>query len=248
MTLLLNPSEINSTLSYKNTHQTVFFSPREHEYDIVNKMPMELSTNLSTLIDSFDRLIFRLKEVQNLIDREFTSDIIINEFQDHQTLYELPDPFHKIYPVIHKINNSVGYTLNHEIYDSFGINSKLSEILDIDPIPKLVNLLDVIHIKPHTTIPYHIHRSFDYNSTLSMSPKLDGVECLIPLSGDMKLYASTHPRTSTSCKYQEIVPKNKIIAFNPEILHTGVALTEDVYLLYLRFNSMSFTELLKKQR
>lgn len=239
MQVLFKPDEIGSILTYKNTHPTVFFSSRDHEYEILNKMPMVLSFDLSSLEESFEKLVFRLKDKQTLVDSEFSFGRIINECQDHQTLYEVDEPFHRIYTVIHKINNKIGYTLNHIIYDSFDILSRIN-IKDLHkPNNRIANLLDIIHIKTHTTLPYHIHKPVN-------NFKLDGVECMILLSGDMKFYASTHPNTSMTEKHEEILPKNRIIAFNPEILHTGIALTEDVYLLYLRFNNMSFSELLKK--
>lgn len=241
MKSLFTSDEITNILTYKNTHSNVFFSNRSHEYKIINKMPILLPNDLSTLEESFCQLVTKLKEIQNIVDSEFTLDKIINECQDHQTMYEVAEPFHIIYSVIHRVNNKIGYTFNHAIYDSFSILSKLNIIGLHEPIAERSNLLDIIHIKKHTTIPYHIHNAVNYHES-------DGVECMILLSGDMKFYASTHPNINISEKYEEILPKNRIIAFNPKILHTGVALTEDVYLLYLRFSKMSFTELLKKKK
>lgn len=241
MKLIFNPNEITGSLTYKNTKSNVFFSNREHEYKIVNKMPMLLPIDLSNLEKPFERLVIKLKEIQNIVDSKFSPDKITNECQDHQTVHEITDPFHSIYLVIHTVNNKIGYTFNHAIYDSFGILSKIG-LKDLhEPINEKYNLLDIIHIKKHTTLPYHIHKPINNFS-------LDGVECMILLNGDMKFYASTHPNIDKVEKYEGILPKHSIIAFNPEILHTGIALTEDVYLLYLRFKCTSFTELLTQQR
>lgn len=238
MKSLFTADEITNILTYKNTNANVFFKNRSHEVNIINKMPIILPIDLSMSEKSIARLVFKLKEIQSEVDKEFTSTRIINECRDHQTLYEIFDPFHTIYPVIHTINNKIGYTFNHAIYDSFGILSEIGLKDLYEPVNGKYNLLDIIHIKKHTTLPYHIHKSVNNFS-------LDGVECMILLSGDMKFYASTHPRINIVEKYEGILPKYRIIAFNPEILHTGIALTEDVYLLYLRFNCTSFTELLK---
>lgn len=248
MKLLFNPAEINNTPTYKNTNNNVFFSDREHEYKIINKLPIELPINLSILDASFEKLVFRLKEMQRLVDNEFTSDKIIFGCADHEIIYEVSDPYHIVYPVIQRANNNIGYTLNHVLYDSFDILSKIN-LKDLrEPVEGKSNLLDIIHIKAHTTIPYHIHRPFSNGESEKIAPALDMVECMIVLNGNVKFYTSTHPRNPVVEKYEGILPKHKIIAFNPEILHTGVALTDDVYILYLRFNGMRFTDFLKKDK
>jgi tellurite resistance-related uncharacterized protein len=250
---LFKSEDIGSILTYKNTNSTVFFSPRTNEDAILHKLPIELPIDLSPLTDSFQGLFNKLKQVQDSLDIEFDSNRIKNEVQDHQFIYQKTDLFHSVYPVIHSINNQIGYTLNHEIYDSFDIYSNLSKLLGIKvedfyaPVTGITNILDIIHIKPYTTLSYHIHRPFNDKSSSQLVTNLDGVECMIVLNGDMRFYASTHPKTVVVEKYEGILPKHKIVAFNPEILHTGVALTEDVYILYLRFNNMRFTNFLKKR-
>lgn len=253
MKSLINPSEINSSLTYKNTNSNVFFSPRNYEDKILHKMPIELPIDLSPLTASLERLFIKLKQVQDSVDIDFDSDRIKDEVQDHQFIYQATAPFHSVYPVVHNINNQIGYTLNHEIHDSFDIYLILSKILEIEiidfhaPVTGIANILDIIHIKPYTTLPYHIHRPFNDKSSKYTVNNFDSVECMIILNGDMKFYASTHPKTSITEKYEGILPKHKIVAFNPEILHTGVALTEDVYILYLRFNDMRFSDFLEKR-
>lgn len=253
MRSLFNPTEIDNVLTYKNTNSNVFFGFRHNEIEIINKMPIELSIDLSPLTDSFERLFSKLKQVQDLIDAEFNSNVIKDEIKDHQTIYQTSEQFHSVYPVIHHINNQIGYTLNHEIYDSFNIYPKLSELLGMkiedfhSPVTGAANILDIIHIKPYTTLSYHIHRAVDDKSPARTVSNVDGVECMIMLNGDMRFYASTHPKTIIPEQYEKVLPKHKIVAFNPEILHTGVAITEDVYILYLRFNDMRFTDFLKKR-
>ena len=116
-----------------------------------NKIPIELSCDISGL--STANLVTKLKTAQDIVDKEY--DPLNKLAQDKDHIYHntmgLMGPG---YPVplldvsgsdnhlillgkekqshIMTTNNKIGYCFFHEIVDSFGIYSKLSEILKID--------------------------------------------------------------------------------------------------------------------
>ena len=79
-------------------------------------------------------------------------------------------------------------------------------------------------MKPYTTLPYHIHGVAEHGFNI------DPVELLLPVSGTSTFWFSTHPESEYQSKYSYVM-QDRITAFNPRLLHTGTALTEDSYLL-----------------
>lgn len=262
--MYITSEEIVKPLSIKNTVKA-YAPPRlfSEEKLITNKMPIELSCDISTLFDTsqIQEILSAAKNAQRIVDAGFdplnkTSmnyDMVYHKeaglvTDGYETWYHCDptstvDPkkgFHSISFMLYRLNQKIGYVYDHAIYDSFGIHSRLSEILKIDQseiyLPH-ANLLDITHLKPHISMPWE---------RTALKTTLDQVHCQILLNGDATVWARTTPRsTDQEESYSEKLSSTKLTAYNPYILGTRTTTTEDTYILNIRFNTMTFTRLLE---
>lgn len=263
--MLLTNDELNKPMSIINT-RTNLAPPKKfpREKFVTNKMPVELSYDISNLFSDgqLQNLLYTLKTAQKIVDEGF--DPLNKTTQYHGMVYHKeaglvtdgyetwykwdPDSvissekgYHSIsFMRAPQITNKIGYCFDHAIYDSFGIYSRLAEILKIDESEFFVpysNLLDITHLKSNIMVPW---------AKATASDDLDLVQCQISLSGETILSARTTPRSvENEESYSEKLSSTKLTAFNPYILSTRTTETEDTYLLTLRFNTMTFTRLLE---
>jgi len=265
--MYLTAEEVAKPMSIRNTFP-VFAPPKSfpEEKLITNKMPVELSCDISTLFDTsqIQEILSAAKDAQKIVDEGFDplnktsinhdmvyhkeAGLVTNGYETwyHWDPTSTVDPekgYHSISFMIYRFNQiGIGYAYDHAIYDSFGIHSRLSEILKIDQSELDLphdNLLDITHLKPHTAVPWG-RRSKKSNTTL------DQVHCQILLNGDATVWARTTPRSTDQAEsYSEKLSSTKLTAYNPYILGTRTTTTEDTYILNIRFNTMTFTRLLE---
>jgi hypothetical protein len=189
------------------------------------KAPIQLSTDVSKIISLMQPAVEKAKYAQSIVDRNYSHEDLKKTVYG-QILYSENKQQVRMHPMT-TANSVTGYILVHEIDDVYGIYDLYADILKI---PKesiyeyQTNRLELVHMKTYTTLPYHIHRVAEHGFNI------DPVELLLPVSGKSKFWFSTQPESEYQSKYSYIM-EDKITAFNPRLLHTGTALSEDSYLL-----------------
>lgn len=188
------------------------------------KSPIQLNTDASKIIEAIKPAIEKAKYAQSIVDSRYSHQDLIKTVYG-QIVYS--DGTHRIRMHPRTTNSLTGYIFVHEIDDEYGVYDLYSSTINI---PKesiyeyKTNRLELVHMKPYTTLPYHIHGVAEHGFNI------DPVELLLPVSGKSTFWFSTHPKSEYQLKYSYIM-EDKITAFNPRLLHTGTALTEDNYLL-----------------
>lgn len=189
------------------------------------KSPIQLSTSVSKIIAAMKPVIEKAKYAQSIVDKQYSHEDLLNTVYG-QILYSEGSQQIRMHPITMS-TTVTGYILVHEIDDEYGIYDMYADAIKI---PKesiyeyQTNRLELVHMKMHTTLPYHIHRVAEHGFNI------DPVELLLPVSGSSKFWFSTHPDSEYQSKCSYIM-EDKITAFNPRLLHTGTALSEDNYLL-----------------
>lgn len=188
------------------------------------KGPIKLKTDASKIIEAMKPAIKKAKYAQSIVDKEYSHTELLETVYG-QIVYS--DGTHRIRMHPRTTNSLSGYIFVHEIDDEYGIYDLYASTISI-PKESIyeyeTNRLELVHMKPYTTLPYHIHEVAEHGFNI------DPVELLLPVSGKSTFWFSTHPKSEYQLKYSYIM-EDKITAFNPRLLHTGTALTEDNYLL-----------------
>ena len=189
------------------------------------KTPIQLSTDVSKIISLMKPVVEKARYAQSIVDNQYSHEELLNT-KYGQILYSENKQQVRMHPMT-TANLVTGYILVHEIDDIYGIYDLYADILKISKesiYEYQTNRLELVHIKTHTTLPYHIHSVAEHGFNI------DPVELLLPVSGKSKFWFSTHPESEYQSKYSYVM-EDKITAFNPRLLHTGTALTDDSFLL-----------------
>lgn len=188
------------------------------------KSPIQLKTDASKIIEAMKPVIEQAKYAQSIVDKEYSHQDLLNTTYG-QLVYS--EDTHRIRMHPRTTKSLSGYIFVHEINDEYGIYDLYASTINI-PKESIyeyeTNRLELVHMKPYTTLPYHIHGVAEHGFSI------DPVELLLPVSGKSTFWFSTHPESEYQLKYSYVM-EDKITAFNPRLLHTGTALTEDSYLL-----------------
>jgi hypothetical protein len=255
--MYITNNDIEGKLNFTNT--LGLFTPpnfRPNENLVTNKMPVELSSDLSSIFDNIENLINNVKYVQQIID-ESEYDPLNDLAKDQDVIYhsdtgiihpeEIPgqmdidlDTHHSVILNKHILplsKGKIGYYFTHEIYDNFEINSTLADILKID-LEELLNplKLNIIHIKPLTTLAY---------APFNPKSELDAVSCHLSLNGETTFWATTNPRNTELKTYSAKLSSSSLTAYNPYMLAAKTTTTENTYILNTQFTEMTFTKLLR---
>lgn len=255
--MYITNDDIGAKINFKNTvsqYAPPVFRPDENL--ITNKMPVELSSDLSSLLDDkIQNLLTHVQYVQQIIDESDYNPL--HELAKHKDVVyhsdtglirsgEIPglmgidlNTHHSVSLAKYyiSVNGKTGYCFDHEIHDTFEINSTIADILKIN-IDELWDptVLDIMHIKPFTTPPY---------KPFNPSMPVDGVFCQLSLSGNTTLWSTTSPRNTDFKSYSEKLSSTKLTAFNPYIIGARTTTSNNSYILNIRFKEMTFTKLLK---
>jgi len=188
------------------------------------KSPTQLTPDVSKIIEAIKPAVEKAKHAQSIVDREFSHEELLKT-EYGQIVFSEGNQRIRMHPRTTK--SLTGYIFVHEIDDEYGIYDMYADILKI-PKESIyeyeTNRLELVHMKPYTTLPYHIHGVAEHGFNI------DPVELLLPVSGTSTFWFSTHPESEYQSKYSYVM-QDRITAFNPRLLHTGTALTEDSYLL-----------------
>lgn len=207
------------------------------------KIPKILNIDTSILVETMQPILDQVKKIQSSVDQQYTHDRIIAELNDKDILYQTKT--HTVKLNLLKTRTKKGYFFAHEITDTLNIADKISNTLGIlkEDIYyyKLYKTFDIIHLKPNIIYPYHTHGPVDKNTILA-----DPVDLAVWLSGDINFHFETlHKKNKESFSANM---KNKVIAFNPRLLHTGTTSEPDAYLLAIMSTSLVFDNLISQYK
>jgi hypothetical protein len=189
------------------------------------KGPIKLKTDASKIIEAMKPAVEKAKYAQSIVDAQYSHKELLETVYG-QIVYSKGTHRIRMHP--RTTNSLSGYIFVHEIDDEYGVHELYANTLNIPKESiyeyKTNNRFELMHIKPYTTIPYHIHGVAEHGFNI------DPVELVLSVSGKSTFWFSTHPESEYQLKYSYVM-EDKITAFNPRLLHTGTALTEDNYLL-----------------
>jgi hypothetical protein len=266
--MFLNNDDMQGPLNANNTHNSYLPSIKRGmlENKITNKFPVELSFDISKLIDIINtqKLVDTVKKAQKIVDDGHSKDDLTNassnellyynemglvEFGTINEFADVDENFHTVnlgtYALV--IGEKQSYCFDHTLYDSFGIYSALAEILQIDKSEfyhsdignKSTTFVDVIHIKSYVNPPY---------KPSTMLEDEDSVMCYLSLSGETTLWTRpSYPLSNTNI-YSKALSSTKLTATNRYMLAALTSTVEDSYVLCIQFkksNEMTFTRLLE---
>jgi hypothetical protein len=225
-------------------YSSIYTSPNLQvgEESLLFKTPKILDIDTSILIQAMQPIMKQVKEIQSIVDNQYPHNKIILELKNKDILYETDT--HNVKINLLKTGTKKGYLFAHEVTDTFDIMSKVANTLGIlkEDIYyyNLFKTFDILHIKPNVIFPYHTHSPVD-DTVLD-----DPVDLAVWLSGDIDFHFETLYK-----KHKELFTtniNNKVIAFNPRLLHTGTTFSDDAYLLAIMSTSLSFNQIIFKNK